>query len=293
MSRLRPTWVEVDLGAIRHNVGVLKPESAELMAVVKADAYAHGDVAVARAALEGGASWIGVALVEEGLRLRDGGIEAPILVLSEFPPGSEVVAIAAGLTPSLYSEAALERLAVAAAGRHVGVHVKVDTGMHRVGVYPPEATKGFVERRFLRRPAPGGVVDPFRQLLRGREDHARAAGDLPGDRRGRAVGGAYDRRCSTRRTAAPPSCTRRPTSTSSGPASRSTARSPLPASPTAWGCARRSRGVRRSARPSGCPPGNACRTDTDTSWSAMRTSPRCRSATPTATLACCRAGPTS
>ena len=57
------------------------------MAVVKADAYGHGDVAVARAALEGGASWIGVALVEEGLRLRDAGIEAPILVLSEFPPG--------------------------------------------------------------------------------------------------------------------------------------------------------------------------------------------------------------
>jgi alanine racemase len=146
VSGLRPTWVEVDLAAIRHNVGVLKPENAELMAVVKADAYAHGDVAVARAALDGGASWIGVALVEEGVRLREGGIEAPILVLSEFPPGAEVVAIAAGLTPSLYSEAALERLAAAAAGRHLGVHVKVDTGMHRVGVYPPEATTDFVDR---------------------------------------------------------------------------------------------------------------------------------------------------
>ena len=146
MSGLRPTRVEVDLAAIRHNVRTLKPEGAELMAVVKADAYGHGDVAVARAALEAGATWIGVALVEEGLRLRDGGIEAPILVLSEFPPGSEGVAIEAELTPSLYSDAALERLSRAAAGRGIGVHVKVDTGMHRAGVYPPEATGPFVER---------------------------------------------------------------------------------------------------------------------------------------------------
>ncbi|MGZ5298902.1 MAG: alanine racemase [Actinomycetota bacterium] len=146
MSGLRPTWVEVDVEAIRHNVRTLKPEEAELMAVVKADAYGHGDVAVARAALEAGATWIGVALVEEGLRLRDAGIEAPILVLSEFPPGSEPVAIAAGLTPSLYSDAALERLSEAAIGREIGVHVKVDTGMHRVGVYPPEATRAFVDR---------------------------------------------------------------------------------------------------------------------------------------------------
>lgn len=146
MSGMRQTWVEVDLDAIRHNVRTLKPEGTELMAVVKADAYGHGDVAVARAALEAGADWIGVALVEEGLRLRDAGIQAPILVLSEFPPGSEPAAIAAGLTPSLYSNAALERLSEAATGREIGVHVKVDTGMHRAGVYPPEATKAFVDR---------------------------------------------------------------------------------------------------------------------------------------------------
>jgi alanine racemase len=143
---LRSTRVDVDLGAIRHNVRTLKPDDAELMAVVKADGYGHGDVDVARAALDAGASWIGVALVEEGLRLRDAGIEAPILVLSECPPGSEAVAVAAALTPSLYSEPALERLSEAARGNDVGVHVKVDTGMHRAGVYPPEATRGFVDR---------------------------------------------------------------------------------------------------------------------------------------------------
>lgn len=146
MTRMRPTWIEVDLDAIRHNVRLLTPERAELMAVVKANAYGHGDVPVARAALQAGAAWIGVALVEEGLGLRDAGIDAPILVLSEFPPGSERAALAAGLTPSLYTDAGLALLAQAAAGREVGVHVKVDTGMHRVGVYPPEATVGFVDR---------------------------------------------------------------------------------------------------------------------------------------------------
>ena len=146
MTRLRPTWVQVDLNAIRHNVRTLKPENAELMAVVKANAYGHGDVKVARAALEAGATWLGVALVEEGLGLRAAGIEAPVLVLSEFPSGSERSALDAGLTPSLYTDNGLTRLAAAAAGRDVGVHVKVDTGMHRVGVYPPEATVAFLER---------------------------------------------------------------------------------------------------------------------------------------------------
>jgi len=135
--RYRPTWVEVDLDAIRHNVGVLRPSAAGLMAVVKADGYGHGAVAVARAALQAGAAWCGVALVEEGLELRAAGIESPILVLSEFPPGAEAVALAHRLTPSLYSLGGLQRLAAAARGP-VGVHVKVDSGMHRVGVWPPE-----------------------------------------------------------------------------------------------------------------------------------------------------------
>ncbi len=145
MKRFRPTIVEVDLDAIRHNVRALKPDDAELMAVVKADAYGHGAVAVSRAVLEAGATWLGVALVEEGLALRAAGIDAPVLTLSEFPPGSEEEAVAANLTPSLYTRAGLERLAAAAAaaGRSVSVHVKVDTGMHRVGLYPPEGLVDF------------------------------------------------------------------------------------------------------------------------------------------------------
>ncbi len=145
MRRYRPTVVEVDLEAIRHNVRRLKPARAELLAVVKADGYGHGAAEVARAALEAGASRIGVALVEEGLGLRERGIVAPILVLSEFPPGSGKEALAAGLTPSVYTEEGLRGLAEAAGsiGRPVGVHLKVDTGMHRVGLWPPEAASGF------------------------------------------------------------------------------------------------------------------------------------------------------
>lgn len=141
----RPTWVDVDLDAIRHNARILKPRTAELMAVVKANGYGHGDVEVAKAAIDAGATWAGVALVEEGLHLRTTGIEAPILVLSELPPGSEAVALAHRLTPTLASVAGLERLASAARGS-VPVHVKVDTGMHRVGVWPPEETPGFARR---------------------------------------------------------------------------------------------------------------------------------------------------
>jgi alanine racemase len=141
----RPTWVDVDLSAIRHNARILKPDGVRLMAVVKANGYGHGDVEVARAAIEAGATWCGVALVEEGLRLRAAGIEAPILVLSELPAGSEAVALAHRLTPTLYSDDGLSRLAAAARGT-VPVHVKIDTGMHRVGVWPPHDAPGFARK---------------------------------------------------------------------------------------------------------------------------------------------------
>ncbi len=146
MTRFRPTVVEVDLGAVRHNVRLVKPERSELMAVVKADGYGHGDVRVARAALDAGATWLGVALVEEGIGLRDAGIDVPVLLLSEPPVGSEKEALAANLTMTLYTGAGLRALAEAAGafGRRVGVHVKLDTGMHRVGLWPPEAAPAFV-----------------------------------------------------------------------------------------------------------------------------------------------------
>jgi alanine racemase len=149
VTRYRPTVVQVDLDAIRHNVRLLKPPNAELMAIVKADGYGLGAAPVARAALEAGASRLGVALVEEGLTLRETGIvSAPILVLTEFPPGSEKEALEAGLTPSIYSGDGLARLAEAARalGSPGRVHLKLDTGMHRVGLWPPGEAPAFARR---------------------------------------------------------------------------------------------------------------------------------------------------
>jgi alanine racemase len=136
-ARRRRAWAEVDLAAIRHNAGVLARLSApaQLCAVVKADGYGHGAPAVAAAALEGGASWLAVAVAEEGTALRAAGIDAPVLVLAEPPADAMGEVAAAGLTPTLYSA---EGVAAAAAAAHgavapIDVHLKVDTGMHRVG----------------------------------------------------------------------------------------------------------------------------------------------------------------
>jgi alanine racemase len=140
---VRPTWAEVDRSAIGHNVSQLAALAAPagLCAVVKADGYGHGAVEVSRAALGAGATWLAVALVEEGVALRDAGIEAPILLLSEPPADAVPAAIAADLRPTVYSRRSVAELAAAAqpAGAStVGVHLKVDTGMHRVGCPPTE-----------------------------------------------------------------------------------------------------------------------------------------------------------
>jgi alanine racemase len=136
----RQTWVEVDLDAIRNNCAAMASaiEDAGLCAVVKADAYGHGAVEVAREAIAGGASWLAVALVEEGIKLRRAGIEAPILLLSEPHTGACEAVIEHNLTSTVYSLDYVEALHSAAArmGRQVDIHVKVDTGMHRVGVVP-------------------------------------------------------------------------------------------------------------------------------------------------------------
>ncbi|HEX4862454.1 MAG TPA: alanine racemase, partial [Acidimicrobiales bacterium] len=143
---IRPAWAEIDLDAISHNAGVLARhvDPAKLCAVVKAGGYGHGAVHVARAALAGGAEWLAVALVEEGIELREAGIEAPVLLLSEPVPQAMPDVIAAGLTPTVYTSEGLEALTSAAQARRAAaqphpLHVKVDTGMHRVGAAMAEA----------------------------------------------------------------------------------------------------------------------------------------------------------
>jgi alanine racemase len=140
-ERWRPAWAAIDLDAVRHNAGILcrLASPAALCAVVKADGYGHGDVPVAQAALEGGASWLAVALVEEGVTLRQAGIDAPILLLSEPPVDGMAEAVARRLVPTVYTRGGLEALGRAAGGGGVppvAVHLKVDTGMHRVGADP-------------------------------------------------------------------------------------------------------------------------------------------------------------
>lgn len=135
---VRPTYVEVDLGAVAHNVTALRDLIAPsaMCTVVKADGYGHGDVPVAVTALDAGAEWLAVALVEEGVRLREAGIGAPILVLSEPPPTAATDIARWELTPTVYSLPFVEALDTT--GVRMGVHLKVDTGMHRVGVAPRE-----------------------------------------------------------------------------------------------------------------------------------------------------------
>jgi alanine racemase len=141
----RPVWAEVDLAAVRANVHALLEycAPAQLLAVVKADGYGHGAVPVARAALEAGAVGLGVALVEEGIELREAGIDAPILVLSEPIPEAAAGVVSYGLTPVVYTLAGIDALAKAVADRgardRLGVHLKVDTGMHRVGCRTDDA----------------------------------------------------------------------------------------------------------------------------------------------------------
>jgi alanine racemase len=140
----RHASVRIDFDAIAANVTALADlaRPAALCTVVKADGYGHGAVGVARAALGAGSDWLAVALVEEGVELRDAGIDAPVLILSEPPPDAMADALAARLTPTLYTPEGIDAAATAAgaAGSDGAwtVHLKVDTGMHRVGAQPAD-----------------------------------------------------------------------------------------------------------------------------------------------------------
>ncbi len=134
---MRPSWIEVDLDSIRANVAAIAAAvaPARVCAVVKADGYGHGDVPVAAAALEAGAAQLAVALVAEGIGLREAGIEAPVLLLSEPAPDDVAELVRWRLTPTVYHPEFLVAL-TAAAPSGFPLHIKVDTGMHRVGAAP-------------------------------------------------------------------------------------------------------------------------------------------------------------
>jgi len=135
----RPTWAEIDVAALKANIRGLKERigsQCQLLAVVKANAYGHGAPVVAQAALEAGASRLGVACPDEGVELRRAGIQAPIVILGYTPPAEAEKAVEHGLTPTVNALDHAEAVARASQklGRVTAVHLKLETGMNRFGL---------------------------------------------------------------------------------------------------------------------------------------------------------------
>lgn len=133
---LKRTWAEVDLDAIAHNYNMIKKAvgNAECMCVVKADAYGHGAVPVARQLFNCGARYFAVSNIEEALQLRDGGISGDILILGYTPPELADVLYINDISQTVFSVSGAEKLAQSSRGRSIKVHIKVDTGMSRLGL---------------------------------------------------------------------------------------------------------------------------------------------------------------
>jgi alanine racemase len=143
-------WVEIDLSAIKHNVSQLKrllSPQTELMAIVKADAYGHGAIGVSQAALQAGANWLGVATIPEGIQLRNAGITAPILILGATNSTDEIRAIAEyRLQPTICTpkQALVFHEILQKLSSQIAVHLKIDTGMSRLGA-DWQSAKEFVQ----------------------------------------------------------------------------------------------------------------------------------------------------
>ena len=131
-------WIEVDHAAIRHNLAAIRNVvgGAAVIGVVKANAYGHGDVPVARTLVGEGIERLAVATVGEARRLREAGIEVPILLLWGIGPEESADVAALGLEPIVYDDRAVRWLEAAARGRRIGVHLKLDTGLGRQGTEP-------------------------------------------------------------------------------------------------------------------------------------------------------------
>ncbi len=138
----RPTWVEIDLEAIANNVRLLADIAtpAKIMAILKADAYGHGMIKIARTVLNNGASWVGVATLGEAITLRENGIDVPILVLSYMPAWQAQQAIRYNISAPIFTPELAQAFSQAAVDlkQEAHVHIKVDTGMGRLGLLPEQ-----------------------------------------------------------------------------------------------------------------------------------------------------------
>jgi len=175
-------WVEVDTDQLSANaasiVALVRP--AGFMAMVKSNGYGHGLVIAARAAVDGGATWLGVYTPQEAFALRSAGLEVPILVAGWSPPSTYAELIARRVDVSVFDAHAVRALAATAAapGVRTRVHVKVDTGLHRLGVLPAETSALAAALRAAdARVEVTGIfthfADPAGDLMFTREQHAR------------------------------------------------------------------------------------------------------------------------
>lgn len=191
----RDTWAEVSLGAIRHNASLFKSslkDACRFMAVVKANGYGHGSIAVAKAAISAGADYLGVALVDEAIRLRDAGIDVPILVLGYTAPYAVMKAIQHQVSLTVFSEQVLDEIIVCTEEikQPARIHLKIDSGMTRIGVTSHEEALSLarkaVSSRFVKLEglfthfADADSIDPsytqrqfqrFQAFIRRLEDH--------------------------------------------------------------------------------------------------------------------------
>lgn len=140
----RAVWAEIDLAAIRHNIREIRKKihgGAKFCAVIKANAYGHGVIPVARVAVEEGADYLAVAILEEALQLRDEGFTQPILILGFTPIEQSPVLVDRDITPVVFTLAAAKALSAEAVRQHklAKLHLAIDTGMSRIGIRPEEA----------------------------------------------------------------------------------------------------------------------------------------------------------
>ena len=143
-GKYRPTWAEIDLGAMRHNLGVIKgflSEKVKIMAVVKANAYGHGLLAVSKALVDGGVDYLGVATVDEAMKLRENGLDVAVLVMGAVLAEEAKVCVKNNITLTLSDGELLGVLTDLASEMSIRpkVHIKVDTGMGRIGVWHENA----------------------------------------------------------------------------------------------------------------------------------------------------------
>ncbi|MFX3625443.1 MAG: alanine racemase [Ectobacillus sp.] len=160
MKGYRDTWAEISLAALEGNAAKFREyisSKTRLMAVVKADGYGHGAVEAARAALRGGADYLATAIVDEAIALREAGITEPILILGYTPVRSINVALSHQLTLTIFDDDVLNEIIAQAAAlqKTARIHIKVDTGMSRIGVTSAEAALQLAKQ---------AITAPFVQL---------------------------------------------------------------------------------------------------------------------------------